>query len=205
MAKFFCNKCVYETNSKQNYDNHNESKRHCQTVEFKLKCSCTKGFHTPSGLAKHKKKCKKIISKTIVIDTSFFNSTVIEIKEKLEEIIKLQKDKIEQDKIQQDKIEQDKIKHKPEYIYLLQEREFVESNRPIYKIGKTKQENISRVKQYPKGSILLYQTICSDCDKLENDLKKMFNEKYVRHLEIGNEYFEGHYNDMINDIFTLTK
>ena len=195
MAKFFCNKCVYETNSKQNYDNHNESKRHCQTVEFKLKCSCTKGFHTPSGLAKHKKKCKKIISKTIVIDTSFFNSTVIEIKEKLEEIIKLQKDKIEQDK----------IKHKPEYIYLLQEREFVESNRPIYKIGKTKQENISRVKQYPKGSILLYQTICSDCDKLENDLKKMFNEKYVRHLEIGNEYFEGHYNDMINDIFTLTK
>jgi hypothetical protein len=35
----------------------------------------------------------------------------------------------------------------------------------------------------------------------ETELKKLFNEKYIKHSEIGSEYFEGDYNEMIKDIF----
>ena len=89
------------------------------------------------------------------------------------------------------------------YIYLLQEREFVHSNTPIYKIGKSKQANVSRFRQYPKGSILLFQKVSNDCDSHEKTLKNIFAEKYIQHPEIGCEYFEGNSNDMANDIFSI--
>ena len=38
------------------------------------------------------------------------------------------------------------------YIYLLQERECISLNKEIYQLGKTKQENIKRLKQDSKGS-----------------------------------------------------
>ena len=59
-----------------------------------------------------------------------------------------------------------------EYIYLLQEREFINAKQNIYKLGKTKQENLQRFKQYPKGSKLILQQICHDCDILETQLIK---------------------------------
>ena len=42
-----------------------------------------------------------------------------------------------------------------EFIYLIKEREFIKTKEKIYKIGKTKQENLQRIKSYPNGSILL--------------------------------------------------
>jgi hypothetical protein len=56
------------------------------------------------------------------------------------------------------------------YIYLLQEREFITTKQNIYKLGKTKQENLQRFKQYPKGSKLLLQQVCDGCDILETEL-----------------------------------
>lgn len=89
---------------------------------------------------------------------------------------------------------------KIEYIYLLQEREFVKTNEPIFKIGKTKQENNKRFLQYPKGSILLSQSSCNDCDALEKKFIKLFKQKYIHRKDIGNEYFEGDYKLMKKDI-----
>jgi len=89
---------------------------------------------------------------------------------------------------------------KIEYIYLLQEREFVKTNEPIFKIGKTKQENNKRFLQYPNGSILLLQSLCFDCDELEKKIIKLFKEKYIYRKDIGNEYFEGDYELMLIDI-----
>jgi hypothetical protein len=96
-----------------------------------------------------------------------------------------------------------KSEQKIQYIYLLQEREFVISKTPIYKIGKSKQENVSRFRQYPKGSSLLFQITCNDCDLTENILKKIFAEKYIKRPEIGSEYFEGDSKQMIKDIFNI--
>ena len=91
----------------------------------------------------------------------------------------------------------------PQYVYLLQEREFVNLDQPIYKIGKTMQLNSKRFTQYPKGSVLLLQLICLDCNACETQLIKLFTNKYIRRRDIGNEYFEGDFTGMIADIFRI--
>ena len=84
-----------------------------------------------------------------------------------------------------------------QYIYLFREREFIKTNENIYKIGKTKQENLKRLSNYPTGTQLLYQSSCNNCDYLERILIEKF-KKYFQHMnEIGNEYFRGNVNDMI--------
>ncbi len=87
-----------------------------------------------------------------------------------------------------------------QYIYLLLEREFIKTNELIYKIGKTKQKNTDRFKSYPKGSVLLNLSICDNCDAIEKELEKIFKIKYKQRKDIGTEYFEGNYKDMIDTI-----
>jgi len=86
------------------------------------------------------------------------------------------------------------------YIYLMQEKDLKNSNKKIYKLGKTKQENVQKLKKYSKGSKLILQQVCSDHDKLEIELINYFKEKYIHRKDIGNGYFEGDYNEMIKDI-----
>jgi len=86
-----------------------------------------------------------------------------------------------------------------EYIYLLHPYEFINNN--IYKIGKTKQENLKRFNNYLKGSVLLYQTVCVNSDVTEKEILKLFKTKY--NLMKGYEYFQGDYNEMINDIYQM--
>lgn len=87
------------------------------------------------------------------------------------------------------------------YVYIIQEREFIKTCEKIYKIGRSKQENNKRINQYPKQSILLFQIVCNNCDQLERELIKIFKKKYIHRKDIGNEYFEGDYEDMINTIY----
>ena len=51
-----------------------------------------------------------------------------------------------------------------EYIYLLQEREFIKTKENIYKLGKSKQENLKRIQNYPNGTKLNIQLECENCD-----------------------------------------
>jgi len=87
-----------------------------------------------------------------------------------------------------------------EYIYLLQEREFIKTDELIYKLGKSKQSNLKRFKQYPKESNLLLQTSCEDCDKIEKELIRTFKLNFKHRNDIGHEYFEGDYKKMKNII-----
>jgi len=196
---FICEKCVYSTNLKHHFDKHILSKRHVQLQNdiskiFIHSCiNCKKSYKSYEGLYKHNKtKCiikPKEEPQTNLIEQ--MNKNIENVIVKLDELSKITTNKTPP--------EQPQIKN-PNYIYLLQEREFVKSNKPIYKLGKSKQENVSRIRQYPKGSVLYYQTICIDCDSKETELIRLFNEKYTKHPEIGNEYFEGDYNEMLNDI-----
>jgi len=88
-----------------------------------------------------------------------------------------------------------------QYVYLIQEREFIKTSENIFKVGKSKQENNKRINQYPKQSKLILQIICDDCDILEKELIILFKNKYNHRKDIGNEYFEGNFEDMIKNIY----
>ena len=91
------------------------------------------------------------------------------------------------------------------YVYLLQEREFIKTNEKIYKVGMTQKENFERFNQYPKGSVLLFQIICHDCKNMEVQVIKQFKEKFIQRKDIGSEYFEGNYKSMIDIIYSTVK
>lgn len=91
------------------------------------------------------------------------------------------------------------------YIYLLQEREFIKTKEPVYKVGMTTKENHKRFNQYPKGSILLIQLICNNCKNIEKHIIKLFKEQFKHRKDIGNEYFEGDYHIMIDVIYCTIK
>lgn len=91
------------------------------------------------------------------------------------------------------------------YIYLLQEREFIKTNENIYKVGRTKKENYIRFNQYPNGSVLLFQMICNKCENIENQIIKIFKNNFKQIKYAGNEYFEGDYQKMIDIIYSSIK
>jgi hypothetical protein len=83
-----------------------------------------------------------------------------------------------------------------EYIYLLQEREFINSNEKVYKVGKTRQLNFERFKQYPKGSVVLLYSECCDCDRSEKLILSMLRKKFIKRTDYGSEYFQGDCKEM---------
>lgn len=91
------------------------------------------------------------------------------------------------------------------YIYLLQEREFIKTNENIYKVGRTAQVNHARFNDYPKGSILLFQIICSNCKDIEKQIILALTTNFKQRKDIGTEYFEGNYNSMIDIIYAIVK
>jgi hypothetical protein len=92
-----------------------------------------------------------------------------------------------------------------QYIYLLIEREFIKTKENIYKVGMTKKENHERFKQYPKGSVLLFQMICCDCKRIESKVINLLKQNFKQRKDIGNEYFEGEYKNMIDIIYSSIK
>jgi hypothetical protein len=82
------------------------------------------------------------------------------------------------------------------YIYLLQEREFVNSKANVYKVGKTRQSNLKRFNSYPKGSLILLYSECCNCDKTEKYILSMLRKKFIKRTEYGAEYFEGDSTEM---------
>ena len=53
------------------------------------------------------------------------------------------------------------------------------------------------------GSVLLLQIICINCNNCEKQIIQLFTQKYKLRKDIGNEYFEGNYHNMIADFFEL--
>ena len=75
-------------------------------------------------------------------------------------------------------------------LYLLHEEKFIETNKTIYKIGKS--DNIySRVNQYPNGTIVYLIIESDNITKHETELIDLFNKKYKQIRYYGYEYFEG--------------
>lgn len=88
-------------------------------------------------------------------------------------------------------------------IYLIRTREFLNQNAPIFKIGKTSNHISDRLGKYGKGGEVLFTIAVplSKLDSVELDLIKDFKNKFIQKQDIGTEYFEGNYIEMMKEIF----
>ena len=89
------------------------------------------------------------------------------------------------------------------YIYLLHEREHIRLSEDVYKVGMTRQPNLNRFNNYPKGSILLFQIECLDCRFVESIVIQVFKNKFYNCFFYGNEYFKGDKKSMIDIIHLI--
>ena len=90
-----------------------------------------------------------------------------------------------------------------EYVYIIQEREFVKEGRPLYKIGRTEQEPNKRYVAYPKDSALIIILSVPNCQEAEKAIKSLFKKKFRQDRTIGVEYFEGDVEEMKKDFIKL--
>ena len=89
-------------------------------------------------------------------------------------------------------------------LYLLQEEKFIETNKTIYKIGKS--DNIySRVNQYPNGTIVYLIIESDNITKHETELIRIFTQKYKQIRYYGYEYFDGNLDSMKQSIIDYIK
>jgi hypothetical protein len=74
---------------------------------------------------------------------------------------------------------------------MLQEREFIKTGEPIYKIGRTSRDPDKRFAAYPKGSKVLLYIDSDDIFTHEMLLLSKFKTLFIQRKDIGAEYFEG--------------
>jgi len=88
-------------------------------------------------------------------------------------------------------------------IYLIRTREFLNQKAHIFKIGKTSNNISERLGNYGKGGEVLFTIAVplSKLDSIEVDLIKSFKNKFIQKQDIGTEYFEGNYLEMIRELY----
>jgi T5orf172 domain-containing protein len=177
-----CNKCNNEFKNKYNLEKHLNKKLSC--IKEIIKCNyCLKEFNTNQILNRHMNKKNKCIKLNLENDN-------------LEQEIKKIINKLEINNIQI----KNEFKNEIEYIYLLKDRTSIELNNNIFKIGKTKQENLKRFNGYQKGFKIILLIKCNNCNDIESKIINKFKIKYIQCNDYGTEYFEGNYLQMIIDI-----
>ena len=91
-----------------------------------------------------------------------------------------------------------------EGIYLLREERFIETNKNIYKIGRS--GNIyQRVSHYGNGTIIYLMVACNNSERYESELIKKFCNDFKCVKYYGNEYFMGDLHTMKNTIIDYMK
>ena len=92
-----------------------------------------------------------------------------------------------------------------EGIYLIHTREFITTNKPIYKIERTDNINKAMV-QYPNDSQFLFISICKNSKLCEEKILELFKHKFKQEIYYGNKYYSGDVYEMIdvmNDYITV--
>lgn len=87
-----------------------------------------------------------------------------------------------------------------EQIYLLK-TDMTMDHLPIYKIGRSRQPDVKRIRSYPKTYQLVSMNTCTNCVYIESELLKLFHKKYK--IAYRREYFVGDEVEMAKDIRTM--
>ena len=199
-----CETCCYSTNNKWLYDAHMKSSRHLRTIQgmetgitMHICEYCSKKYESFSGLWRHKQKCHPSSSpKTIDV-------THEDVQNIIARLNTIETHLVQPPPPQEHPLPLSTPPPTRQYVYIIQLREFIQSNTPVYKIGKTKQANTKRLAQYPKGSELVIQCDTPCCDQTEQAILQLFKEKYTHRPDIGAEYFEGDARAMKRDLYDL--
>ena len=69
---------------------------------------------------------------------------------------------------------------------------------PIYKIGRSRQPDVKRIRSYPKTYQVVSMNTCTNCVYIESELLKLFHKKYK--IAYRREYFIGDEVEMARDI-----
>ena len=88
-------------------------------------------------------------------------------------------------------------------LYIVHEREFINSKQNIYKIGRSEQACLRRIKTYPKGSELYFHMRVSDSVRAEKRALRAFKSMFKQRKDIGKEYFEGDIRLMLSFMFQI--
>lgn len=164
--EFKCSDCEYKSERKFNVETH--IKKMCKNdakvvnVEIEIKCEyCKNTFNTAPSMKRHLETCK--------IKKYNLESSIVTDKEKIP-------------------IVSHDIVNYDNYIYILQEREFIRLYTHIYKIGVTNSLH-NRMGHYPKSSkMIAVIPVNGNPEKL--CLKKL-KKSFIQRKDIGSEYFEG--------------
>jgi hypothetical protein len=198
-----CPRCGYISGNKTDMERHFSRKKTCEYVlnDTKieacfqmLKINKLKIINTGD----HKCKCGKIFDRKIRLNNHMKKCKGEDKVDKLEKDIYQLKNYMKI--LQQPKIPQQKSDL--QFVYILQEREFINSGEPVYKIGKTINPK-NRMSSYPKASNVLGNYLCGDCHTTEKSLIELFDVKFIKRKDLGLEYYQGDINEMVNEIYFL--
>lgn len=156
------------------------------------KCDkCKKTFSNHSNYISHvrKKKCRGCEPEVCKICLKRFNSTTARATHNRR--VNCKPPSIQTPNIDTTNCIPDSSSNPNEFIYLIQLREFVRNNEPVYKIGRTKQSYEKRIRSYPRGSSLFFYHAVDDCVTTETNIKQYLSEKFTQRRDLGLEYFEG--------------
>lgn len=89
------------------------------------------------------------------------------------------------------------------YIYVVQEREFIQSMQSIYKVGRTQSLEARMNHGYPKGSRLIASAHVGDDKFAESELIRAMDSTFRKRLDLGREYYEGQLVAIVNLFHTV--
>ena len=222
-----CNNCNKIFNAPSKLERHKNNKTPCNKLKEELKCHiCNITFIRPTHKQIHEKTKKHIEATNKINNYNDLNK----ISETQDTINNLEKENIELkselcnfqfqvnnlnniidnlnniiNNLELENLElksQNKLHTQLEYIYIIHPIQCINMN--IYKIGRTN-NIISRHKQYPKGSELLFTIPCKNSKVIEQEILTYLktNSNYQQIKKYGIEYFRCNINILINDIQKL--
>src|SRR3990167_4214026 len=87
------------------------------------------------------------------------------------------------------------------YVYIL--KLAMDSDRSVYKIGKTTRNIETRFKEYPPDTEMIKYFKCFDCTSTEKQILRVFKKKF--YIYRGHEYFEGNESFMVSTMSAIVK
>lgn len=88
------------------------------------------------------------------------------------------------------------------HIYMIREREFINADQNVFKIGRSTNVTV-RLMKYPKNSQPIIMMKCSDVNACEKQVIRTFKSKFIHRTDAGAEYFEGNENTMMQELINI--